>query len=217
MRRDEIFRSQESENLPETGRAVPLVPLCEPLQCASVAQVSVEEEFVDLGLSVRWARCNLGANRPEEYGHYYAWGETGIKDNYTEEESLTAGMPLRSISGNPRWDAAAEVMGQGVRMPTEKDFEELMDNCTLEWTVQNGKHGLLVTSDINGNRIFLPAAGRREGTERCIEEEFGCYWSADPYEKNRVFAYGFCFSRTGFLWEWDFRYRGHVVRPVQDL
>ena len=95
-------------------------------------------EWVDLGLSVRWATCNVGASVPSGYGDYYAWGEIETKTEYTEETSLTYGVELGDISGNSQYDAATANWGEGWRMPTEHEFEELFDECDWEWTSLDG-------------------------------------------------------------------------------
>ncbi len=78
-------------------------------------------EYVDLGLSVKWATCNVGATKPEEYGNYYAWGETATKSEYTEDNSLTYGKQMRDISGNAQYDAATANWGGTWRMPTNDE------------------------------------------------------------------------------------------------
>ena len=91
-------------------------------------------EWVDLGLSVRWATCNVGASVPLEYGDYYAWGEIETKMEYTEENSVTSGVELDDISGNPQYDVATANWGEGWRMPTEQELDELTDKCRLgDW------------------------------------------------------------------------------------
>ena len=120
-------------------------------------QASPAKEFtrldVDLGLSVNWAICNVGASSPEEYGGYYTWGET-------EEARM-------------EW-------GGSWRMPTKDEFNELITKCTLTWTAYNGVNGCQVTGP-NGNSIFLPAAGVREGTWFHSQGGFCYYWSGTYY------------------------------------
>lgn len=118
--------------------------------------------YVDLGLSVKWATCNVGASSPEEYGNYYAWGETTTKSSYTEDNSKTDGVSMSSsIAGDASYDAARANWGGTWRLPTASESQELIDNCTWTWTTQGGKNGYKVTSEKNGNSIFLPAAGCR--------------------------------------------------------
>ena len=137
--------------------------------------IDFEYEVVDLGLpsGLLWASCNVGASSPEEYGVYFAWGETQPKDyydwstyqycgdygdydaemtKYYDEDGLTTLLPED--------DAATANWGFGWRMPTSEEWEELLDNTTTEWTEQNGVNGMLLTAP-NGNSLFLPAAGNR--------------------------------------------------------
>ena len=88
-------------------------------------------EYVDLGLSVKWAICNIGASSPSDYGDYLAWGETETKDEYTNDNSVTYGdSSFGDISGNATYDAATANWGKKWRMPTRSEFEELLDDCT---------------------------------------------------------------------------------------
>lgn len=137
-------------------------------------------EAVDLGLSVKWASCNVGAERPEEYGDYFAWGEVSPKDSYTEGNCSTYGKSMTDISGNPQYDAATANWGGAWRMPTASEQQELLNNCTWEWTSLNGINGQRVTGS-NGNSIFLPAAGYRYGTSSYYVGSYGYYSSSTPY------------------------------------
>ena len=113
------------------------------------------------------------------------------------------------------WDEAQEC---GLRIPTKEDFDELLDenNCTWEWTLQNGTNGYKVTSKKNGNSIFLPAAGWRDGTSLYDEGSYGYYWSATPYECDTDYAYGLIFNEDDRSTYWYGRLDGHIVRPVLD-
>ena len=119
---------------------------------------------VDLGLSVYWASCNLGAEKPEEFGNYYAWGETKTKSNYTQENysyynaNTTQYTDIGSDISGTQYDAATVNLGSDWRMPTKAEMQELVNKCTWEWTQINGVNGYKVTGT-NGNSIFLPAAG----------------------------------------------------------
>lgn len=121
-------------------------------------------QVIDLGLSVYWASCNLGAENPEEYGSYYAWGETTPKssykeDNYSYYDNNTKQYIIigDDISGT-EYDAATVNLGGDWRMPTEQEMQELVEMCTWEWTQINGINGYRIVA-MNGNSIFLPAAG----------------------------------------------------------
>ena len=119
-------------------------------------------EYVDLGLSVKWATCNVGASSPTEYGNYYAWGETTTKSEYTKKNSKTCGISMGDISGNSSYDAARTNWGGSWRLPTKAECQELLDNCKSEWTTVSGVRGRRFTSKKNGRSIFLPAAGYHE-------------------------------------------------------
>ena len=186
----------------------------------------VGKEWVDLGLSVKWATCNVGANAPEEYGDYFAWGEISPKEEYTTQTyqywtdyngdgSLDSGefANLGDISGNPQYDAATANWGGDWRMPTKAEQQELLNNCTWEWTTLNGVNGRRVTGP-NGNSIFLPAAGYRYGTSSSGVGSYGYYWSSTPFEDNDCRAYGLYFYSDSYDWYWDGRYYGQSVRPV---
>ncbi|MBR3950407.1 MAG: hypothetical protein IKJ79_00615 [Bacteroidaceae bacterium] len=114
-------------------------------------------EYVDLGLSVKWASCNVGATTPEGYGDYFEWGEIIPMEECAWDDCITLG----DISGNPQYDAARAIWGGRWRIPTRTECEELLNNCTWTWSVQNGVNGYKITGP-NGNSIFLPAAGSTE-------------------------------------------------------
>ena len=172
-------------------------------------------DYVDLGLSVKWATCNIGASSPGDYGDYYAWGETATKSSYTEENSTTYLKQMSSIAGNPTYDVARKNWGSPWRLPTEAEFQELIDNCTWEWTTRNGHSGYKVTSKKNGNSIFLPAAGWRLSTSSCSQGSCGRYWSATPYESGADYACDLYFNDDGKRFTyWDGRGSGISVRPV---
>ena len=172
-------------------------------------------EAVDLGLSVKWATFNVGAESPEDYGNYYAWGETEPKDSYTSSNSVTYGVEMDDISGNAEYDAATANWGSSWRMPTYDEMEELVDNCTWEWTTQNDVNGYLVTGS-NGNSIFLPAAGW-DSTSLYDAGSGGYYWSSTPRSSNTGSAYYLFFgSGTYFVYHVLSCSNGLTVRPVSD-
>ncbi len=175
-------------------------------------------EWVDLGLpsGLKWAACNVGANSPEEYGNYYAWGETTTKTDYSSGTSTTYGKSIGDISGDSRYDAARRNWGGSWRMPTNAECQELKDNCTWTWTTQGGHNGYRVTSKKNGNSIFLPAAGWYFGSSPLNQGEGGYYWSSTPYGSNAEGAYCLYFDSSDHDVDWGNRYRGHTVRPVCD-
>ena len=173
-------------------------------------------EWVDLGLSVLWATCNVGASSPSDYGGYYAWGETKTKSSYTEENSKTYNVDMPDISGNPKYDAATANWGDGWRMPTMAEFEELVDKCDWEWTRQGGHKGYRVTGP-NGNSIFLPAAGWHPETLLYGVGGSGYYWGAAPPYGINWKACLLSFYKDGNL-KVGFGQRsiGFSVRPVLD-
>ncbi len=171
-------------------------------------------DYVDLGLSVKWATCNVGASSPSDYGNYYAWGETTTKSTYTKENSRTYGKDMDDITGNPSYDAARANWGGSWRMPTVLEMEELVDKCTWTWTIQGSHTGYKVTSKINGNSIFVPAAGRRDELSLNDAVECGYYWGATPDEWDTQEAFFIDFSRADHLIKWNSRYYGYSVRPV---
>ena len=191
---------------------------------------------VDLGLSVKWATCNVGANSPEEYGGYYAWGETEEKDYYDwstykycngSENSMTKyctdssyGTVDNKTVLEPEDDVAHVKWGDSWRMPTIKEINELLNtnNCSWTWTTQNGVNGYVVTSKANGNTIFLPAAGYRylDGKNGYKKDLSGYYWSLNGYKN---FGRFFNFFDNELLHHQDnglVRYQGNSIRPVTE-
>lgn len=147
-------------------------------------------EYVDLGLSVKWATCNVGAELPSDYGNLYYWGETAPIKEWRKGQ--TVGMELDDIGGTSR-DIARVKWGKPWRMPTEGEIRELMDLCKWCWTKVNGHKGYIVTGP-NGNSIFLPSVVY--GSQQECEEGGGSIWSSTPYKDERNdSAYELCFIR----------------------
>ena len=176
--------------------------------------------YVDLGLSVKWATCNVGASNPEEYGSYFAWGgETSPTSPYDYTNSKTYGNDTFNydISGKTSLDAARAHWGNPWRMPTKSEFEELLNSCTWTWTtLESGVKGYKVSSKKNGNAIFLPAAGDCSGTNPTNVGQRCYYWASTPYSKDANYAcylYAGSDCKTG----WRYRYLGQSVRPVVDF
>lgn len=171
-------------------------------------------EYVDLGLpsGLLWATCNVGAGVPEAYGDYYAWGDTTAKGEYTEANSITRGKLMNDISGDLKYDVARAGWGGSWRMPTDAEQEELLNNCTWEWSTLNGVNGYNVTGQ-NGRSIFLPAAGYCSGSTP-NNEESGCYWSSSPNGDDANYARGLYFSSGDHYMYDNDRYFGVTVRPV---
>lgn len=192
-------------------------------------------EAVDLGLSVKWASFNLGSTRHEEYGSYYAWGETTLKSDYkwsTYKWCMGSSMSLTKYCNSFSYgyngftdgktvlefddDVASVLLGGGWRMPTDDEFQELRTECTWTWTIIDGVYGRKVTSNKPGytNKwIFLPAAGYREGTSLDRADSYGYYWYSSlddvPYRADYVYFYS-----DGVYWDCYNRCRGLSVRPV---
>ena len=169
--------------------------------------------YVDLGLSVKWATCNVGASSPSDYGDYYAWGETSTKSGYDEDNSKTLYKSMGNIGGNSSYDVASYRWGGSWRMPTKAELEELETKCTWTWTTQGGHNGYKVTGK-NGKSIFLPAAGWRYGTSPDSVGEYGNYWSSTPYEGSTYCAYYLFFGSSDHYVDWLGRYYGRSGRPV---
>ena len=172
--------------------------------------------YVDMGLSVKWATCNVGASSPEGYGSYFAWGETTTKETYTVENSKTYRESYGDISGNSAYDAARANWGSTWRMPKEVECQELIDNCEWTWTTYNGKKGYKVVSNKNNNSIFLPAAGGRFGSSLGNVGELGIYWSSMPDENDKCKAYSLDFGYDFKAVAWSSRRDGHPIRPVSE-
>lgn len=115
-------------------------------------------EYVDLGLGVKWATCNVGAANQWEAGDYFAWGETRTKEEYTSKNCLTYGMDMPDMAGSLEYDAARVNMGGSWRLPTKEEMTELTEACTWEWVEMEGRKGYMGTAK-NGNTVFLPVAG----------------------------------------------------------
>ena len=172
-------------------------------------------DYVDLGLSVKWATCNVGANAPHGYGNYYAWGETTTKSSYTSDNSRTYDKSMGDISSNASYDAARANWGGTWRLPTKREMEELEDKCTWQWTTQSGVNGHKITGP-NGNSIFLPAAGYCGGSSHNDVGEYGNYWSSTPHESSDNYACRLYFDSGDHNVNWSYRNLGHTVRPVSE-
>lgn len=146
-----------------------------------VSEPPADVQAVDLGLpsGLKWASCNVGATTPEESGAHYAWGEVLPKQEgyrwatykyaygaynklfkYCDDAQYSnSGYIDRRTTLELEDDAAHVNWGGNWRMPTNAEWEELIENCTWTQTIQKGVNGYLVTSKTNSNSIFLPAAG----------------------------------------------------------
>ena len=190
-------------------------------------------EAIDLGLpsGVKWATCNVGATKPEEYGGYYAWGEIEEKDDYSWNtyrwcngtyDSMTKyctsasnGTVDNKTVLEPEDDVAHVKWGGSWRMPTKAEQDELRNNCTWTWKTLNGVNGYEVTGP-NGNSIFLPAAAYRIGSDVYYRGYNGNYWSGSLFSDYSECAYYLGFSDSSYDWYGHDRCVGRSVRPVCD-
>ena len=200
------------------------------MSCTKTTGTENGHEYVDLGLSVKWATCNIGSTTPEGYGDYYAWGETTTKSTYNwstykwcngSKTTLTKyntsssygtvdNKTVRELAD----DAARANWGGAWRMPTDAEWTELRENCTWTWITKNGVNGYEVKSNINGNSIFLPAAGYRNLGDLDNAGSRGYYWSSSLGAGDPGRAWGVYFNSDGVYGYSGYRYCGRSVRPV---
>ena len=197
---------------------------------------SQEHEYVDLGLpsGTLWATCNVGASKPEDYGDYFAWGETKKKDVYDWDTYKHAKGPIDKFTKycdesdygyNGFADTLTELQsiddpatanwGNGWYTPKKEQWDELMAHTYSEWTTWNGVEGWLFTSRRNGKRLFLPAAGYRDGSSLYYAGRFGYYWSSSLGTDNPDDAWRFDFGLGGAGMSSGDRYGGLSVRAVR--
>ena len=180
-----------------------------------------EARWVDLGLSVLWAAYNVGASSPEEYGGYYAWGETSEKNSYTWENykfynpSTYAAYYIGEEISGTSYDVAHVKWGDGARMPTLEEVKELVNNCTFK-RGYNGVYGDYVTGP-NGNSIFLPFGGRRSGDYLSFDSSMGFFWTGtfDNTDSSNDYAYYLGSNGGDAGWYGHPRSFGQSVRPVK--
>ena len=199
-------------------------------------------DYVDLGLpsGTLWATCNVGASRPEDYGNYYAWGETKTKSTYDihtykyangDYYKLTKycsdsnygddGFTDKLTTLQAGDDAATANWGDGWRMPTNKQWDELLKHTTNKWTTKNGVAGRLFSAK-NGQTLFLPAAGFYSDMFGLMSDgESGDYWSRSlnteyPYNAWGLFFYStICSVDNHNRYFGNCRDSGSSVRPVR--
>ena len=213
-------------------------------KCVVYVIQNEDELYVDLDLpsGTLWATCNVGASSPEDYGDYFAWGETeGYNSGKTNfdwstykwcngvEDSMTkychdSRYGYNDFTDNkteldPEDDAAYVNWGSGWRMPSYEQCEELINSnyTTTEWTTLNGVYGLKITSKTNDNSIFLPASGHRFRVLLNYAGSFGYYWSR-TYNLNSDIAWYWGGGSTGMgvSCTMDNRCMGNSVRPVRN-
>ena len=195
---------------------------------------SQNHEYVDLGLpsGTLWATCNIGANKPEEYGDYFAWGETAPKQSYTwdtykwcngRDDWLTKYCTITGYGYNaftdgkteldPEDDAAYVNWGTSWRMPSREQMQELKTKCSWIWTMKNGVYGQLFTGS-NGNTLFLPSAGFL-GEYTLFEASNGYSWSRTLGVSRSSTAFSQGFDLEDVFWGENLRYYGFSVRAVR--
>ncbi|MBR3026519.1 MAG: hypothetical protein IKH58_00105 [Bacteroidales bacterium] len=166
------------------------------------------KQYVDLGLSVKWAVCNLGAKQPQDYGDYYAWGEIETKTSFNwlnykfynaNTDKLTKYCTSSSYGDKDNRtsltdsdDAASVLCGTGWRMPTHDEIVELFDHCSFTITTYRGTRGTQITSETNGESIFIPYAGYyEEKSIKEVKEDF-YLWSKELYAQTP--SHAICFN-----------------------
>ena len=227
---------------PNCGTPVATVDQIIPKLTKMTASSENGHEWVDLGLSVKWATCNIGAKRPEDYGDFFAWGEISPKESFewinyrflkkkpfvtrrvlSNDLSSDYGRKLcgllskyTKLDGLSQLDicddAARFIWGGRWRMPTESEFEELISQCIWTWTELGGKKGYMITGQ-NENSIFLPAAGYRPVISYVRPGPYGYYW-ASILDKEECLARHLFFKVQVFNLARYPRKSGLSVRPV---
>ena len=196
----------------------------------------MESGWVNLGLpsGLLWYSVNIGATSPEEYGNYYAWGETQTRSDYSwstytyatvdtngnlqtltkYNTSSTYGTVDSKTTLESSDDVATQVLGNGARIPTKAEWQELLDNTTAEWTTVNGVYGGKYTAT-NGSSLFLPAASYRYGSELSYAGSYGLYWSASLDEDYPSGAWFMGFDSDYQYVNGSYRGFGFSVRAVR--
>jgi hypothetical protein len=171
-------------------------------------------DWVDLGLpsGTKWATCNIGATAPEKPGNLYAWGESVTKSSYSNSNYSLNGKYVKEISGDKSLDTATKLWGDGWRMPTHEEFNELLEYCEWAYTEFNGRIGAIMTSTINRQSIFLPAGGSMEGSKHMDPKTCGGYWIGTAARQGGIYLwiYG---AALNYITEGP-DYSGQSIRPV---
>lgn len=155
-------------------------------------------DIIDMGLSVKWRSCNVGADSPEKCGDYYSWGETSTKTEYTQSyysfpTDVSGELPLSK-------DAAYANLGERWRMPTSVEFEELLNNSLRESGKYESVPGNLLISKKNGNALFFPAAGENSYIDPTRVGTAGLYWTSSIDTSSERSAYLYYFDYPEDLW-----------------
>lgn len=174
-------------------------------------------DWVDLGLpsGTLWATCNVGAIKSNECGDYYSWGAiTSPKDSkYSAKNSLTHDKDVEQFSGNPQYDVARALWGGEWRIPTEEEYEELIELCKFEIKQIDGVSGAVITGT-NGNSIFIPYTPIKVETTTCNDVTNRILlWLATPMSSG--LGYVIAAKESGFTPRYSApKYSGHPIRPV---
>ena len=183
-------------------------------------------EYVDLGLTsgTLWATCNVGAEKPEDYGDHFAWGEVEEEKDWTKYKFYTSSLTITKYSLTDKRteleledDAAHVNWGVGWRMPSREQFLELYEECKYTWTKLNGVQGYLIESKVNNNSIFLPAGGYENSSGGPFRGTCR-YWSRTVYGSGS-YPYKQAWYLDGtsskFYPSSEQRTTGHTIRPVR--
>lgn len=224
-------------NIKEDATVILTVKYHDAAKQCTINVKGAKYSYVDMGLpsGTMWATTNLKASKPEEYGGYFAWGEIKSSTSFAVNYYLGAGMgpydlgtdkdPLRDyVPPTNRYgilpaeyDAATQLLGESWRIPTDKDFTELMSNSTMVITTLNGVKGAKITSKINENSIFMPFAGYYHESKRIYEGESAVYQTANCSWESGYYSKYFCIStdpRKTYIIDYLYREEGKTIRPV---
>lgn len=217
----QYMQGQQAQIEPQTAK--------EETTVEAPAEEVVTYEYVDMGLSVKWATMNVGAKQPEEYGTYYAWGEITTKNEYNwityahGDGTALSKYCTRTRSGKVdnkmvldySDDVVCVEWEDGCRMPTEAEMNELREKCSWVWTERNGVTGYKVISNITHNSIFFPAAGFMYNDRLYSAKTDGYYWSSSLNTQYPEEAFGIHFNANIMSGSYDYRYYGRTIRAVK--
>ena len=189
----------------------------------------VDDRAVDLFGSkypIYWSSVNFGAKTPEGFGSFVSWGEVDPKSSYSWASYL---VPLSSwcgtdkdelkdvedISGDAAYDPVTAKWGDGWRMPTVAEVDDLIYNAEWTWTSSEGVYGYKVSYSASGKSIFLPVGGYYDAETHAHEGAKGRYWVGDAGEE-AYNAYSLDFTSDSYTIDQHSRYLGFAIRPVQD-
>lgn len=182
-------------------------------------------EYVDLGTSVKWATCNIGASAPEQSGDFYSFAESETKIDYSiNNYSHHFTTPYTDEYGNKgikynfytsTFDICKYLWGNNWRLPTQKEIKELCEKCQWKWTSLNGIYGYEVKGQ-NGNSIFLPASGYYDGQKLEQAGIKGCYMATDSDKGLSGWSSSLCFYKESHSTDSNPCWKGYTVRAVKE-